>query len=187
LFFLGTRRLAHCRNKLLQRARAYTPSFDYYLVLDVDVTSSNIFNTDNFLTNFVYPLSSWAVMTASNTYYYYDAWALRSSPTITYDFWDRARHQSFFSIAWRSQRRKFVGMHNKGIPRDHPLIEVESAFGGAAIYAAQYLSNECVYNGWMDHGWWFYRQQCEHVSFNQCVRRNAGGGKFFINPKFQTL
>jgi hypothetical protein len=161
------------------------PSFDYYLVLDVDVTSSEIFSVNNFLTNFIYPLSSWACMTASQRESYYDVWALRSSPTITYDFWERARQESFFPIAWKSALRKFLDIHNKEIPNDHPLIEVQSAFGGAAIYAAQYLSEECVYNGWMDHGWWFHREQCEHVSFNQCVRRNAGEGKFFINPKFQ--
>ncbi|CAF1323843.1 unnamed protein product, partial [Rotaria sordida] len=181
-----TLRLAHCRNYLLDRARIDMPWFDYYLVLDVDVTSAEIFNVNNFLTNFIYPLSSWAVMTASQTGFYYDTWALRSWPTITYDFWEQARQASFFTIAWKSEIKRAVIMHNKGIPRNHPLIEVQSAFGGAAIYAAQYLSKECVYNGWMDHGLWFNREQCEHVSFNQCVRRNAGGGKFFINPRFQT-
>lgn len=162
------------------------PSFDYYFALDVDVTSAAIFNVDNFLTNFIYHVSSWAVMTASQTGFYYDVWALRSSPTITYDFLVRARQESFFSIAWKSQITRFGGTHNLGIPSDHPLIEVESAFGGAAIYAAQYLSNACIYDGWLDRGWWLHREQCEHVSFNRCVRRNAGEGKIFINPKFRT-
>lgn len=184
---LGTQRLAHCRNHLLERARTDMPSFDYYLVLDVDVTSSERFNVENFLTNFVYPRSTWAVMTASRTQTYYDVWALRSSPSITYDFWEHSRQESFFSISWHSARVRSIGMHTIGIPRDNPLIEVQSAFGGAAIYAAQYVSKECVYNGWMNHGWWLGREQCEHVSFNQCVRQNAGGEKFFINPKFETV
>ncbi|CAF2776587.1 unnamed protein product [Rotaria sp. Silwood2] len=185
--FFRTVRLAHCRNYLFQRALTEMPWFDYYFVLDVDVTSSETFSVNNFLTNFIYPLSSWAVMTASQINFYYDTWALRSWPTITYDFLEQARQASFFSIPWNSAIKRAVDVHNKGIPRNHPLIEVQSAFGGAAIYAAQYLSKECAYNGWMDHGWWFTREQCEHVSFNQCVRRNAGGGKFFINPQFQTV
>jgi hypothetical protein len=162
------------------------PSFDYYLVLDVDVTSSSKFTVENFLSNFLYPPSSWAVMTGSQTGRYYDLWALRTWPTMTFDFLERARQLSLVSIAWKSIIRRLVSMHNKGIPYDHPLIDVQSAFGGAAIYSSKYLSNECLYNGWMDHGWWFYREQCEHVAFNQCVRRHAGGGRIFINPRFQT-
>ncbi|CAF5152118.1 unnamed protein product, partial [Rotaria magnacalcarata] len=72
------------------------PWFDYYFVLDVDVTSTETFSVNNFLTNFIYPPSSWAAMTASQTDWYYDAWALRSWPTITYDFWEQARQASFF-------------------------------------------------------------------------------------------
>lgn len=186
VLFIGTQGLAHCRNYLLERARVDMQSFDYYLVLDVDVTSSETFTVDNFLSNFIYPLSSWAIITASQTDRYYDSWALRTWPTVTFDYLERARQLSFVSIAWASIVDKLIDRHYKGIPRDHPLIDVESAFGGAAIYAAQYLSDECVYNGWMDHGLWFYRGTCEHVSFNQCIRQEAGGGKVFINPSFQT-
>ncbi|CAF0987752.1 unnamed protein product [Adineta ricciae] len=181
-----TQRLAHCRNSLLQRARIDFPSFDYYLVLDVDVTSSNLFSVENFLSNFRYPISSWAAMTASQTDRYYDLWALRSSPTVTFDFLERARQVSFIPIAWGSVMTKLFARHYKGIPENHSLIDVESAFGGAGIYFARYLTDKCVYNGWRDYGIWFYREQCEHVTFNQCIRRNAGGGKFFINPRFHT-
>jgi hypothetical protein len=161
-------------------------SFDYYLVLDVDVTSTKIFNIDNFLSNFIYPLSSWAAMTASQPERYYDIWALRAWPTMTFDFLERSRKFSFFSISYKSVTDRLLSRHDKGIPRDHPLIEVQSAFGGAAIYSTRYFSDECEYNGWMDHGFWLNREQCEHVSFNQCITKNAGGGNFFINPRFLT-
>jgi hypothetical protein len=160
-------------------------SFDYYLVLDVDVTSTETFTIDNFLSNFIYPSSSWAAMTASQPDKYYDIWALRTWPTVTFDFVERSRPFSLIFIAWGSVVDRLMSRHEKGIPRDHPLIEVQSAFGGAAIYSTRYFSDECVYNGWMDYGWWLYREQCEHVSFNQCIRKNAGGGKFFINPRFR--
>jgi hypothetical protein len=164
------------------------PSFDYYFVVDVDkfTAPSSRFITDNFRSNFIYPLSSWAIMTASQPHFYYDLWALRTWPTMPFDFIKRARQSSLIAIAWESTIDKLFSMHNKGIPSDHPLIDVESAFGGAAIYNARYLSSECVYNGWMDDGFWLFREQCEHVTFNQCVRRKAGGGKVFINPRFQT-
>jgi hypothetical protein len=149
------------------------------------MTSTTAFTTNNFLSNFIYPLESWAIMTASQEKEYYDVWALRTSPTMPFDFWEHSRQLSLLSISWHWIRRQLIFVHTKGIPGDHPLIEIESAFGGAAIYAARYLSDECVYNGWMDHGLWFNREQCEHVAFNQCVRRNAGRGKVFINPRFQ--
>lgn len=161
------------------------PEFDYYLVLDVDATSSHTFNVKNFLSNFIYPRSSWAAMTASQTDLYYDIWALRTWPTLTYDFMDQARRRSYFPIAWGWAVAEIVYKHNKPIPRNHSLVEVQSAFGGAAIYAGEYVSKDCVYSGWKDHGWWFGRSQCEHVSFNECVRRNAGDGKIFVNPQFQ--
>jgi hypothetical protein len=125
-------------------------------------------------------------MTASQTDFYYDLWALRTWPTMSFDYIKYSRQASLFSIAWQSNIDKLFSIHNKGIPRHHPLIEVQSAFGGAAIYNAKYLSPECIYNGWMNQGLWFFRQQCEHVTFNQCVRRKAGDAKVFINPMFET-
>jgi hypothetical protein len=125
-------------------------------------------------------------MTASQTDFYYDLWALRSWPIMSSDFIERARESSLIMLASQSNIDGIFSIQNRGIPVNHPLIEVESAFGGAAIYDARYLSDECVYNGWKDHGIWFFREQCEHVSFNRCVRRNAGDGKVFINPRFQT-
>jgi hypothetical protein len=125
-------------------------------------------------------------MTASQTNFYYDLWALRTWPTMSLDYIKYSRQASLFSIAWQSNIDKLFSIHNKGIPRHYPLIEVQSAFGGAAIYNAKYLSQECIYNGWMNQGLWFFREQCEHVTLNQCVRRKAGDRKVFINPMFET-
>ena len=164
-----------------------TPNFDYLLVVDVDVASSSKFDVKNFLTNFVYDRSTWAAIGASQEGFYYDVWALRSSPNFDEDFGVRARRESWFGIAWPSAVRRAIGPNNRGIPLTTGLIDVQSAFGGAAIYAARFLNASCRYDGRRSTGWWFAREQCEHVSFNLCIRRNAGRGKFFINPKFQTF
>lgn len=185
-FFSGTQRIAYCRNHLLQRARVDLPSFDYYLATDIDKAASPKFTVNGFLSNFIYPLSSWSIMAASQSGFYYDLWALRTWPVMPFDFVKYSRQASFFSIAWQSSGEKLFSSHNKGIPSDHPLIEVQSAFGGAAIYNAKFITQECVYDGWMNQGFWFFREQCEHVSFNECVRRNAGEGTVFINPMFET-
>ncbi|CAF3852353.1 unnamed protein product [Adineta steineri] len=135
--FKDNRRIAHCRNYLLQHVRANFGWFDYYLVVNVVRASLPTFTVNNFLSNFIYPLLSWAIMTASQTDVYYDLWRLRASPTMSFYFIVYSRQASFID-----------------------------------------LSEECLYNGWMDHGFWFYRQQC--------VKRKAGDGKVFINTMFET-
>ena len=163
------------------------PDMDYFFVVDIDLTSKAGFNTTNFLSNFMYPTSTWAVMTGSNTEYYHDVWALRSSPRITFDFRVRMRSLSYFGLEYPWIHTRLNRIHNKGIPLDHPLIEVDSAFGAAAIYTAKYIRDECRYDGLRKTGFWLFREQCEHVSFNLCVLKHAGPGKFFINPRFQVF
>ena len=56
------------------------------------------------------------------------------------------------------------------------LIEVNSCFGGIAIYKTKYLKN-CNYYGGEGKN-----QKCEHVKLNEDIRKN--GGKIYINPEF---
>jgi hypothetical protein len=57
------------------------------------------------------------------------------------------------------------------IPEDSDWIEVDSAFGGFAIYRRSSLADTAAYEG----------VECEHVTFHDHIRRN--GGRIFINPK----
>ncbi|CAF1027735.1 unnamed protein product [Adineta steineri] len=81
--------------------------------------------------------------------------------------------------AGNQQWKLYVKILDYILDKHHSLIKLKSAFGGAAIYNEKYLSEECLCNGWMDHGFWFYRQQC--------VKRKAGDGNFFINTMFETI
>lgn len=123
-------------------------------------------------------------MTASYPSSYYDVWALRSSPSFNFDFRLRARQYSILTLPYRKITERLISKHYGGIPDKTPLIEVESAFGGAAIYRREFIDDECVYDGWLAEGFWLFREQCEHVSFNLCVVDRAGPGMFFINPRF---
>ena len=64
----------------------------------------------------------------------------------------------------------------KTIPTVNEWIEVESSFGGLAIYKKKcFYKNEYV--GLYNNG----EEICEHVHFNQKLRNN--GLKLFINPR----
>ena len=58
-------------------------------------------------------------------------------------------------------------------------LEVDSAFGGIAIYKVSIIG-DCKYIGSYDDG----TELCEHVPFHQCIKEN--GGKIYINTDFLT-
>lgn len=172
-------RLSDCRNFLINDARKQNQLdlAKFYLVVDPDVNGNDILTLDNFLSNFVYDWDSWAVMTAAQTSSYYDLWALRSK-WVPYDCWRMVALHKELNMTWDTAAAQFVWRHVKRpIPRDHGLIEVDSAFGGFAIYQTKYLK-DCAYHSRED-GF----DLCEHVPFNRCIKRN--GGRIFINPTFQ--
>ncbi|CAF1134108.1 unnamed protein product [Rotaria sordida] len=180
-----TVRIASCRNTLLQKAREELSSFDYYLVIDVDVGSSPSFEIKDFLSNFIYERFSWIAMTATQRSEYYDIWALRIKYILPYDCWQRIRELTSFFIDQSYITERLVKIHQEPIPRNISLIEVESAFGGAALYDAKYLNNDCSYEGKNEHRWWWNNGQCEHVSFHRCIQQYANKQKIYINPQFQ--
>ena len=170
-------RIAHCRNDVLKRAREKnlfgSSERTFYMVADLDINTR--LDEDGFLTNFDYSIDEWGAMTASQYNGYYDIWALRNE-VVTYDCWKRVANLFFRLITFNNAVKVYIGIHQWTIPDNHPLIPVDSAFGGTAIYQMKYI-NGCSYSGYDSH------QICEHVPFNLCVTRNKG--KILINPKFR--
>ena len=78
-----------------------------------------------------------------------------------------SRFKSIFSSIYS----RMIRIHT-----DAEWIEVESAFGGLAIYRKTSLKN-VSYAGLSPSG----EEFCEHVSLHQKIREN--GGRIFINPK----
>ena len=154
-------------------------------MIDVDVGSSSSFNVSNFLTNFLYSSSSWIAMTASQQGEYYDIWALRTNPTLTYDCWMTFGQLDNIFIDSSFLLKHLVNIHKEEIPRDIPPIEVQSSFGGAALYNGKYLDKRCVYHGTTKDHWGITRELCEHVPFHLCLQEYSKGGKFYINPQFR--
>ncbi|CAF1242932.1 unnamed protein product [Adineta ricciae] len=168
-----TERIAYCRNKLLDKARNIHP--DYMLVVDFDIFSVNI---SSFLTNFQYETQDWSVMTANLIEKYYDIWALRtlSESIVNYDVWHLSwAMQRISDYCPNSVSRNVIDIHKQPLPANRNLLEVRSAFGGAAIYKMN-ATKDCFYSG--------KPYTCEHVLFHLCMR-DKNQARIFINPQFR--
>lgn len=173
---LRTKRLENGRNKVLDKMREINQNeyYDYFIILDMDdVNSSGIF-VDSIETCFEH--ENWDVLTANQTGKYYDLWALRKKHDMEYDCWEKVSQNRNNPFA----KSIYVDSKYKNYPQTTELLEVDSAFGGAAIYKIQSIPEHCRYVGQHANG----NEKCEHVEFNQCIKKN--GGTIFINTRFIT-
>jgi hypothetical protein len=160
-----TKRLERARNIILDKAREINKNkyYQYLIILDMDDVNDKgkfVETIDNcFLTE------DWDVMTANQKGLYYDLWALRNKD-LDYDCWMELDND-------KQPCDKFKIKYNS-----NELIEVDSAFGGTAIYKLSAIPDVCYYNGEHPNG----KEKCEHVDFNKCIKNH--GGKIFINPDF---
>ena len=169
-----TERIAFCRNKYLDFV-ATNPSckkFDYIVVSDLD-------NFDSRLTTAgvqsCWQRGDWDVCCANQKGPYYDIWALRHPLWCPTNCWEQASQLEALGLS--PFKSVFVSVYGKmvHIPINSDWIEVESAFGGLAVYKKSVLDS-VSYNGLGKNG----EEVCEHVSLHRMIR--SEGGKIFINP-----
>lgn len=168
-----TERIAHCRNRYLAELRtsARYASADYVMVADLDGVNNDLRReaVENCWSSSV----PWDVVTANQRDAYYDIWALRHAdwcPVDCHDQYSRLRamfgHPRALAIAIHSRMARLS-------PRA-AWIEVDSAFGGLAIYRREALLTG-NYSG-VENG----HSVCEHVPLHAQLR--AKGLRIFINP-----
>jgi glycosyltransferase involved in cell wall biosynthesis len=168
-----TERIAHCRNRYLEelRTNARYASVDYVIVADLDGVNNDL-RREAVETCWSTTLP-WDVVTANQSDAYYDIWALRHPdwcPVDCHDQYSRLRgifgHPRALAIAIHSRMARLS-------PRAE-WIEVDSAFGGLAIYRREALLAG-NYSGVEDG-----HSVCEHVPLHAQLR--AKGWRIFINP-----
>lgn len=168
-----TERIAHCRNRYLAELRtsARYASADYVMVADLDGVNSDL--RREAVENCWSASVPWDVVTANQRDAYYDIWALRHAdwcPVDCHDQYSRLRamfgHPRALAIAIHSRMARLS-------PRA-AWIEVDSAFGGLAIYRREALLTG-NYSG-VENG----HSVCEHVPLHAQLR--AKGLRIFINP-----
>ena len=171
-----TDRLAYCRNlykEHLDNNLVYS-NIDYVIVSDFDGVNdkltANAFNScwDN---------KKWDVCTANQDGPYYDIWALRHKYWSPNDCW--AQYNFLNKYNSNTKKNLFTSVYSRmiKIPPDSPWIEVDSAFGGIAIYKKEIFKHG-IYKGLDENG----DEICEHVYFHQMLKKI--GAQIYINPKF---
>jgi len=182
-------RIRFCRNSYVKYIRTLnkekTP--DYVFVVDLDGMNSAL-NSQSVLSCFV--RNDWDVVVSNQTFGYYDILALRHTSwqkndwTEEYElekkkvrvpkskFWLQRVHYNF-----KIDRVKHRVLYSKmiRINKENPWIEIQSGFGGAAIYKTEVFKK-------YDYSKEFETIETDHVSLHRKLLRD--GGYIFINPKF---
>jgi hypothetical protein len=106
--------------------------------------------------------------------YYYDVWTIRHPQWCPGDCW--REHELLVPLLGREGADE-VAIFSRmvHIAPTRPWIEVDSAFGGLAIYRRASIGS-ARYVGLDEQG----REVCDHVGLNLSMR--AAGRRIFINP-----
>jgi FkbM family methyltransferase len=171
-----TARMAVCRNACIDFIKASPlAAFDHLIVLDADNVNRGRIDLEGFARG-----RDWleregaAAVFANSRPFYYDIFALRHPTWCPGNPNDDVRQRPSDMDADKA-RQRYVHDRQILIPRTADPIEVQSAFGGMAIYRmADALPG--VYVGLSPEG----LQTCEHVSFNRDVARS--GRRLYILP-----
>lgn len=168
-----TERIAACRNRYLDELRhdRQYADVDYVMVADLDGV--------NYALRFEAVATCWAsslpwdVVTANQSDAYYDIWALRHPDWCPVDCHDQ--YQRLRDLFGRP-RALAIAIHSRMARLDprSEWIEVDSAFGGLAIYRREALSVGRY--GGVQEGCAI----CEHVPLH--AELHAMGYRIFINP-----
>ncbi len=174
-FPLRTERIAFCRNRYLDELKnnqAYD-NIDYVIVADLDGLNS-LLNEQAFLS--CWSRDDWDVCAAKQRGPYYDVWALRHKIWSPNDCWAQYRFMVKNHIS--KNKALFSAIHSRMIkvPEDSDWIEVDSAFGGFAIYRREVLEG-VRYVGLSDCG----EEVADHVALNHMIKSRHH--RIFINPR----
>jgi hypothetical protein len=156
-------RISFCRTKAQETAKKLIEEFDYVAVADLDGVNSLI-NKES--VNSCWGEVNWDVCSANQEQNYYDIYALRHKSLAPNDCWLEYLESRRLGVHPMKALTQSVFSRQLHIPMESEWIEVDSAFGGLAIYTSRSESGEVV---------------CEHVPFNKSIK--SKGMKLFINPR----
>ena len=171
IFPARTERLSYCRNQLL--ANATKQSFDYFAVADLDGVITRI-EQKEFLSCFVN--DAWDGCFPGSRDKYYDLWALRHPGIMPADYNQMMNKLPFVVGEDNAQLLSAIPARNLEFDKFHQWLEVESAFGGLALYRASIFAKG-RYCG-KEHD----QEICEHVPFHRSLKH--AGAKLYLNPRF---
>jgi glycosyltransferase involved in cell wall biosynthesis len=167
-----TERLAFARNRILEELRSNPlySNVDFIVMADLDGINRSI--TREKIESCWGLTEPWDVITAIQSERYYDIWALRHPDWSPIDCFT---HRSCLEKVIGKDAANTLAVKAKQVVLpSYGMIEVDSAFGGLAIYkrdallAGHYIGLD--YSG---------NEACEHVSFHGDLRK--AGYRIYIN------
>lgn len=169
-----TTRLATCRNHYLDHLlRQQLGPEDLVVMADLDGVNNRL-SCDG-VTNSL-GSEGWDVVTANQSGRYYDLWALRHPIWCPSDYRDYSEFLITHGYSARTAHRLSVRGRQIRIGVESGLIEVDSAFGGLALYRPWVIETS-RYEGTTPAG----QQVSEHVPFHLGARE--AGARIFINSR----
>ena len=170
-----TERIAYCRNKYIEEINnnPIYSDVEYVIVADVDGMNNKL-TPDGLLS--CWKRNDWDVCTTNQAGPYYDIWALRHKEWCPGDCWREFNFLQDKGLSYRDALFSAVHSRMITISEDEPWLEVDSAFGGLAVYKKKSLQNT-EYIGLSKDG----EEVCEHVHLHAQIKES--GGSIFINPK----
>jgi hypothetical protein len=168
-----TQRLSHCRNQIVNGVRddPQFQSIDFVLLADLD--GVNTLLTKEKIAQCWTLQENWDVICANQLNYYYDIWALRHPYWSPNNYLEQYQHLTSFLGPHQANQISKIVKQAKLDPSQSP-IEVDSAFGGLAIYKrTAYISGSYGFEpGDVD--------EVDHAPFHRILREK--GYRIFINP-----
>ena len=154
--------MAEYRNKCLERLKNEFSDFDYYIVIDMDLTGG--FSYDG-VANTIGSEMIWSAVAANG----------KNARRSNHVYWDTFAHRDV-GHGMGTHGGRMRNYHGKYADsgRGDPWVMVNSAFGGMGIYKVDDIINS-KYTG----------EASEHVPFHLDIIDK--GGKIFMNPNLVVL
>ncbi len=168
-----TERLAFCRNAYVKEIRTNYKNIDYVIIADLDKLNQKL--TPKAIDS-CFVRDDWDMLSANQNGPYYDLWALRHKYWCPSDCWDSYRFFKKYMTQYGAAMENQIFSKLITIPQNSEWIEVDSAFGGLAIYKRR-VFDLSEYIGVTDEG----NEVCEHVHFHKILKEK--NCKLFINPQ----
>lgn len=173
-------RIRFCRNDYVKFIRESDISYDFVVVCDWDGINKAIKYRS--LKKIFRDVSSWSMCAANQTFGYYDIYALRAKAWVESDF---IRELSDFKkkhgplTFWQEDRvrKELIYKRMRFLRKSDEWIEVDSAFGGMAIYKSK-VFQAFDYGDEMS----IDELECEHITLHK--KMIGAGMKIFICPEF---
>lgn len=182
-------RIRYCRNKYVEYIRALSIELQPHYVLVVDLDGMNSALTSKSIDS-CFVRDDWDVVLANQTFGYYDILALRHSVWQKDDYTiqlnkRRKEIKTSHNYKYFKKLRKFIELEKLQhkllyskmirIKQNSEWIQVESGYGGAAIYRTEVFLK-------YDYSKEFDNNEADSVTLHRKLLRNSG--RIFINPKF---